>query len=162
MHPAAPCCSALAYALYACFSRLARRAPLSSRCVTLSTNRTTKATSIIRSHFGRRRLPSDGRCEHTEYVDSTAFSHLANLEVSTCSITNLFFLEPLASGKPPSTDAVGTSPQILKIPIQPVIPYASPVFKRYLMVPTRKCLGCSTFERAERKTTSSLIAKRLY
>jgi hypothetical protein len=42
MHPAAPCCSALAYDWYARFSRLALRVPLSSQCVTVFTNRTTK------------------------------------------------------------------------------------------------------------------------
>ena len=46
MHPAAPCCSALAYAWYARFSRLALRAPRSSRCVTVFTNKTTKLSAM--------------------------------------------------------------------------------------------------------------------
>jgi len=117
-----------------------------------------RSHSIITSHFGHRCLPSDCRCENLEYVDIPVFSHLASLEVPTHRIANLFFLEPLAPGQPQSADAVGTSPQILKKPIRPAIPYLSSASKRYLMVPTRKCFGCSPFERRRTETTSSLTA----
>jgi hypothetical protein len=78
---------------------------------------------------------------------------------STSRMANLFFREPLEPGQPPSVDAVDTSPQTLKKPIQPAIPYLPSVSQKIFNGADRKCFGCSPYEC--RRTGHDIVNNRI-
>jgi hypothetical protein len=78
---------------------------------------------------------------------------------STSRMANLFFREPLEPGQPQTADAVDTSPQTLKKPIQPAIPYPPSVSQKILNGAERKCFGHSPYEC--RRTGNDIVINRI-